>query len=148
MAKSPKALVQEKIRKLQALAKLLDDPDISSLIAQFGLPGEKFAGTSPAQMKLPVTRKPGRKPGALVKEALTVVQSGTTEVSAKRVTEIMERRGFVFETNDKEIAVSKALRKLAKEGIIEKRRSGLGKKSALLYKPIGPSLVPVQEKAL
>jgi hypothetical protein len=101
-------------------------------------------------MKLPVTRvrrKPGRKPGALVKKALAIVQGSNMELSAKRVADLMENGGFVFETNDKEIAVSKALRKLAKEGKIASRRSGLGKKPALLYRPIGPALVPVQEKA-
>ena len=146
--KTAKDVIRAKIRKLEQLEKLLDDPDIAAILPE--LQASRIANvTNRNQLKLPVTapkKKVGRKPGPLAEKAFEVVKNAMAEISARDVAAKLQESGFVFRVRDREVATSKALRKLAKQGKLATKRSGPGKKSAILYmsNAIAQSF-PVQE---
>jgi hypothetical protein len=144
--KTARSIIQSKIRKLEALAKLLDDPDIFALLPE--LREAKPLGSS-KQMKLPVMtakQRPGRRPGPLADKAWNAVRNSMREVTAKDVVKMLEGDGFKFGVKDKAVTVSKILRQLAKEGKLSSRPSGPGKKAAILYQSNAMAQsFPVQE---
>ena len=130
-----KQLIRAKIKKLQQYEKLLDDPDFIAILPELQA---ALLNSPPSkdQLKLPVTapkQKAGRRPGPLAEKAFTVVRNSMSELSAKDVLALLESEGVSISGKDKAVTVSKVLRQLAKAGRISPRRSGPGKKAAILY---------------
>jgi hypothetical protein len=138
--------LDDKIRKLQQLRDLLSDPEIARLARSIlSKPNGAVATTVAASAITAPTRRgrpPKRKRGSLKTKALEIVRKSTGPLSAKAVAEAMESEGFSFEAQDKFIAVSKALRSLAKATKIH-YKPGDRPKAAIMYSRL-PSLVPVQ----
>jgi Fe2+ or Zn2+ uptake regulation protein len=149
-SRTPKELLRAKFRQYE---KLLDDPVFVALLPELltslqSVPSKSL--TSKKQTKLALTapkRKAGRKPGPLAEKAFDIVIGSMRELSAKQVFAILESDGISIKGRDRAVTVSKVLRQLAKAGRISSRRSGPGKKAAILYQSnaIAQSF-PVQEK--
>jgi hypothetical protein len=126
-------ILQSKSRKLQQLHELLNDPDIAPEVRH--LFAQRNGNAAPQQAELPLPRKYGKRKSRnpkLVREAVAVVQHSTGLVSARHVADQMEQNGFKFTSKDKYLAVSKVLRRMAKQGAIE-ARAGLTPKAPIMY---------------
>jgi hypothetical protein len=139
--KTPKAVIQAKIRKYQQYERLLDDPDFVALLPELHAALISSSGKNPVpsrnQSKLALAapkKKSGRKPGPLFEKALRVVINAMREVSAKDVLAILESEGTTIPGKHKAVTVSKVLRQLAKAHRISARPSSPKKKAALLYR--------------
>ena len=144
-SKTVKSLIRSKIRKLEQLERLLDDPDVVSLLSEL-----QIAGLSGKQMRLPVKpakQRAGRKPGPLSEKTLKVVINAMREVSAKDVLAILDAEGVSIKGKDKAVTVSKILRQLAKAGKVSARPSSPKKKAPILYQSNAlAQSFPVQEE--
>ena len=152
-SKNPKELIRS---KLTAYANLLDDPVFVALLPDLMAAAQASATGKPApnrQQKLALKHaknRVGRKPGPLSRQAKKVVINAMREVSAKDVVAQLEDDGTLVKGAPRNaVKVSKLLRKLAKDGEIASRRSGPGKKSAILYQSNAlAQSFPVQEKTV
>jgi hypothetical protein len=132
------------IKRLQQLRDLLRDPEIAAIARtmlsvsatqEHASNGSgAIANAIPTSPQVPI--KPARKRGALVRAVFEVTRRATSPMSAKGVTEALESNGFAFGAQDRQVAVSKALRTLWKQNKIEAEQNG-GKKSAIFYRPKG-----------
>ncbi|MGA7908476.1 MAG: hypothetical protein WCA16_13790 [Candidatus Sulfotelmatobacter sp.] len=133
--RTPRDVIRAKIRKLEQLEKLLDDPDIAAILPE--LQASRLSNApGKDQLKLSVTapkKRMGRKPGPLAEKAFHAIRNCMREVSAKDVLALLEVDGVAIPGKDKAVTVSKVLRKLAKAGRVASRPSGPGKKAAILY---------------
>src|SRR5258708_37218476 len=136
ITKNIQSALDEQIKKLQLLRDLLSDPDIAR-IARTLLVERATPSPAPMLSVAPVAPRKGRrrkqKRGTLKKKALEIVKKSTRPLTARDVAAAMEAEGFDFESDDKTVAVSKALRTLARATKIDHRKSGEGAKSAILY---------------
>jgi hypothetical protein len=141
MPMNAQTALARRLKKVRLLGELLGDPEIAAVARtilatpDIGVP-----------MPKPNIRKgrTGRGKRGLKKKALDIVKRSTAPLSAKEVAEAMEREGFTFESVDKAVAVSKALRTLAKSQKIGHKK-GDRPKDAIMYTRL-PTLVPVQER--
>jgi hypothetical protein len=100
--------------------------------------------TQPSQTLNPQNSEKRR--GDLVRKVFDVVQIKAAPVTAKDVTQAMEAEGFPFDADDPQIAVSKALRQLAKQKKIHAEK-GAHAKAAIIYNAFLSHQVPVRENA-
>jgi hypothetical protein len=145
-----KSLIGDQIRKLQTLSKLLDDPAVMGMLSQILKLQPSLDSNSPDSFAAPQRSKPrgkGRGRGELAKAALQIVSDSPKELSAREVADRLTAQGFDFgeASKPKEIVISKALRRLAVQKAVVSRRSGPGKKSAILYR--SPMLLPLEDSA-
>jgi hypothetical protein len=145
---SPVAALRSKAKKLEALATLLEDREIAGEIAGIMLTNSEAISvdhsfTQPRRTFRPRTTKKRR--GALERKVFEVVKGKATSVTAKDVTRMMEAEGFSFAAEDHQVAVSKALRQLAKKNKIHAERNGHAK-APIIYTFL-PHQVPVRENA-
>jgi Fe2+ or Zn2+ uptake regulation protein len=141
--------IREVTRKLETFDKLVRDPAILALFPKLAsIFVQEGAATAPReQLKLAVSKRLGRKPSALVTHCFDTVVNSMERLSAKQVTTKLISEGVKIKAQDPEIAVSKVLRKLAKQGRIHSQRSGKGKRSAFLYQSNAlAQTFPVQEE--
>jgi hypothetical protein len=126
-------ILQSKYRKLQQLHELLNDPEIAPEVRALFV--HRNGISAPQQAELPLTKKTGKRKSRnpkMLREALKVVLESSIPVSARHVADHMEKHGFRFTTKDKNLAVSKVLRRIASQGAIE-ARPGLTPKAPIMY---------------
>jgi hypothetical protein len=146
-SKTVKSIIQAQIRELQQLDKLLDSPYIAAILPKLLEARLNGASVKNQQSSASPKKKSGRQPGPLVKKAFDIVINSMTEVTAKDVLAKLEADGVAVAGKDKAVTVSKVLRKLAQVGKISARRSGPGKKAAILYQSNAlAQSFPVQEQ--
>lgn len=160
MTDNHKTLIQRKIRKLQQLEALLDDPDISdvvqSIIALTPKPAPVAESEQPQLFKK-ARRRYQRNGGSLIDRTLAALRDMGTTATATSLAIFMREQGYKFKARDANVAVSKVLRQLADAGKIKSKR-GDHVKAAILYwfevpetgkpqvpVPVYNAQVPVQE---
>jgi hypothetical protein len=135
--------------RIALLRQLLSDPLMVTIAKKYLFPKASQDDTSvapPLQERKPRRqRNPRRKHGALIRATADIVKGSLMPISAKDVTSKLEQSGFQFDAENKQVAVSKALRALAKKGKIEAQKNGHGPKAPLFYSKNGANLFPVQE---
>jgi hypothetical protein len=147
------ATIDDSIRKLTQLRELLTDPEIAAYVRRIlkeqddaVVQRAETAAVMPRSTRLRRRRK--EKRGTLVRAAFNVVKNSSDLVSAKKVASVLESEGYTFEAKDKCVAVSKALRTLARDQKIKQVRTGSNPKAPILYGPMNSSLFPVQERTM
>jgi hypothetical protein len=133
----------EKARKVSELTKLLADPEVAA-VARWLL-GDQISATpqsnTPNFLRPKQTVIVKKRRGELQQAAFNVVKNAMSPLSAKRVAELMEANGFQFEAVDRQIAVSKVLRKLKDQQRIAGKKINSGGKSAFVYSAIAQASV-------
>jgi hypothetical protein len=141
------AACEEEIRRLKLLKELLGYPELAAVAKEQLLKqAEPVRAAQPEQgRERSRPRRRSSRKRQLKKRALEIVKKSTAMLTAKQVTEQLEKEGFNFKAKDRAVAVSKALRALSEEKEIQ-ALPGEKSKSAIRYSA-PPSLLnlPVQE---
>ena len=133
------AALEEEIRKLKLFRDLLKDPEFAAIAKEQLLKQAEVKGAAhqPQERETPRPRRRTRR--QLKKRALDIVTNSTEPLTAKDVTEKLASQKFDYDA----VAVSKALRSLAREGEI-RATPGEKAKSAIRYSAL-PSLLNVSD---
>ncbi len=116
MTKDLKLAIDERIRKLQLLRELADDPETLGMIRQLLLGTN---GTdAPVTAKQFALRPPssGRKRGELLRTVEKTLNSCTEAVTTADVVAKMAEQGFVFQSQNWRVSVNEALKTLEGAG--------------------------------
>ncbi|MGA9063440.1 MAG: hypothetical protein WB341_17485 [Terracidiphilus sp.] len=145
---SPSFALRSKAKKLEALAALLEDQEIAGELAGLLLTNAEAIEPTAVVTQRGNTRprKTNKKRGALERKVLEVVKKRAAPVTAKMVTQIMEDERFSFAAENHQVAVSKALRQLAKKTKLNAQQNGHAK-DPIIYTYPALRQVPVRETA-
>jgi hypothetical protein len=144
-----KKRLDEKIRKLQILRELADDPDMLEVMRWLvGTNGNGHkAPQEPAQVEYEIIEEgfPLPRPRGLQKKTvLEVLRSATEPVTTDWIVEQMIKRGFEFKSANRPVAVNEALKTLADEKQAKVART-VGVRN--YWKAVAPKDVPFQMEA-
>lgn len=119
-----KKLIDDRIRKLQVLRELADDPETMELLRT--LAGSNGNGHKKTPVVSGVPEPDGSvriQRGHQKKTVLEVLRSATEPVTTDWIAEEMVRRGFEFKAAKPPIAVNEALKTLAEEKLAKVART-------------------------
>lgn len=146
MADTPRHLLEGKIRKLQKLYELMEDPEVEAEVSQ--LFARRNGDVAPVTKPAPIAELPRRKSTRkgkkqnMARSAFDLINKSDAQLTARDVADQLEKQGFKFAAGDKYVAVSKALRWLWKNGEIVGRKSGSTPKAPILYSRFLQDAVP------
>jgi hypothetical protein len=134
------SLLDEKIRKLEKLRKVLSDPDVQSVLADPELVAlieslNKLAIPAPRAATNGQRDTVPPPPGTLLGETLRAARTHVAPYAAADVVDTMEASNFSFEAGDHRIAVNGALRTLSDRGFIRLKQQGIGRRPTLYENP-------------
>jgi len=121
--------IDEQIRKLQELRKIVADPEMASLINQLFARknGQSIMSIADAQDK---DKAKTQKRGTFIGKIEEVVRSmpQTSTFTLNDVIEVFEASGNAFNAKNKSVATYTAMRRLEKRKVIEVVERGIGSK--------------------
>lgn len=119
--------IDEQIRKLQELRKVVADPQMASLLNQL-LASKNGHSALPIMANAQGKHKAKKKGTFIEKIAETCRAFGTGEFKISDVITAFEARGFVFAAKDKSVATYSAMRRLQDRKLITVVTRGIGAK--------------------
>jgi hypothetical protein len=130
MARDLQSALDSHIKKIEQLRELLSDPTVAAVARALLSEGSNVT-TATGRISEP-RRRYKRHGGSLVESALEAVKRLGSPVTARSVAEELEKNGYRFHASNKNVAVSKVLRALHKEGRLTAVK-GEHEKAAILY---------------
>lgn len=127
--------IERRIRKLQQLQSLLQDPELADVVQSVLQASPKSAPVAESQPPLTFKRarkRYQRRGGSLIERTFTSLREWGEPTTAAELADFMKSGGYKFAARDPKIAVSKVLRQLADAQKIKARR-GDHSKSAIIY---------------
>jgi hypothetical protein len=144
--------VQDRLDKLQTMANWFDnDPALFPLFRElFSIPTTTTtslvaAPSHESDHALKPRKKYTRRGGSLLDHVEKSLRDYCEQTTAKELAQYMAASGIKFKARDPEIAVSKALRHLAKMGRINAQRGGHSK-APIIYWSLQPTVIRASEQ--
>lgn len=117
--------IDEQIRKLQELRKLVADPDMIALLNQ--LISVKNGHSTGIVLSSTVGKENTKKKGRFIEKIEETCRNfGTSSFTINDVIKAFEQRGNVFGANNKSVATYSAMRRLQKRRVVEVVQQGVG----------------------
>jgi hypothetical protein len=131
--------IDDEIRALEDLKRFMSNPATAAILQRFTTSNGRRNGASHLTRqiaRLPLGQRPQR--GALVAAAKTACRefSVGVEFTAKEVLAKMEAQGYIFQAQNRDIAVNSALKRLVKKGSIEQTHKAVGHRPAKYRIPV------------
>jgi hypothetical protein len=113
--------IDEKIRRLQELRRIVSDPSMASLLND--LIASKNGGCPAA---IPQSEYKAKEGSLLAKIEETCRSFGSEPFTIRQIVQRFESQGNVFEAKDKAVSAFSAVKSLVKKGIVKQIKQGYG----------------------